>query len=62
MEIFEVDCYNIVTFESGIVRFHVNIISELDFSIILHLFLLYIFLEGEYYNFFTCDFFHELST
>ena len=61
MEKFQVEWYNILTVGIGIIRFHVNIISELDFSIILHLFLLYIFLEGDYYNFFTCGFFHKLS-
>ena len=62
MEKFQVDCYNILTIGIGIIRFHVNIISELDFAIILHDFLLYIFLEVEYYNFFACGFFHRLST
>ena len=59
---FKVDCYNILTVGIGIIRFHVNIISGLDFSIILHFLLLYIFLKGEYFNFFTCGFFHKLST
>ena len=62
MEKIQVDCYNILTVGIGIIRFHVNKISELDFSIILHLFLLYILLEGEYYNLFACDCFHKLST
>ena len=56
-EKFYVDCYNILTFGIGIVRFHYNIIRELEFLIILHLFLLYIFLEGKYYIFFTFGFF-----
>ena len=37
MEIFKVDCYNILTIAIGIIIFHVNIISELDSSIILHI-------------------------
>ena len=41
-------CYNILTIGIDIIRFHVNIISELVFSIILWLFLLHIPLEGEY--------------
>ena len=47
MEKFLVDCYNILTIGISILGFFVNIISELVFSIILHLFLLFL-LEGEY--------------
>ena len=44
----QVDCYIILTIGIDIIEFHVNIISELVFSIILHLFLLHNLLEGEY--------------
>ena len=45
---FEVDCYKILTIGIDIIRFCVNIIGELVFSIILHLFLFHVLLEGEY--------------
>ena len=45
-----------------IIRFHMSIIYELVFSIILHLNILYILMEGEYYILFTHGFFHKLST
>ena len=48
MEKFKVDCYNILTIRIDIIGFCVNIIGELVTSIILHLFLLHILLEGEY--------------
>ena len=48
MEKFKVDCYDILTIEIDIIRFDVNIISDLGFTIILYLFLLHIILEGEY--------------
>ena len=41
-------CYNIFIVEINIIEFHVNIISDLGFTIILYLFLLCILLEGEY--------------
>ena len=55
------DCYNILTIGIYIIGLCVNIISELVFSIILDIFLLYILLEGKYYSFFTYDFFQKLS-
>ena len=48
MEKFKVDCYDILAIGIDIIGFNVNIISDLGFSIILYLFLLYIILEGEY--------------
>ena len=48
MEKYEVDCYDILTIGIDIIRFEVKIISELVFTIILYLFLLHIYLEGEY--------------
>ena len=45
---FWIDCYDIITIGIDIVGFCVNIVSELVLSIILHLVLLHIFLEGEY--------------
>ena len=59
---FKVDWYDILTIGIDIIGFDVNIISDLGFTIILFLFLLHILLEGEYYSFFTCNFFHKLST
>ena len=54
---FEVDYYNILIIGIDIIRLHMNIISKLVFSIILHLFLLYILLEGEYQSFSLVVFF-----
>ena len=48
MKRFKVNCYNILTIGIDIIGFCINIISELVFSIILHIFLLHILLEGEY--------------
>ena len=62
MEKFYVDCYDILTVGIDIIRFDINIISELVFTIILYLFLLHIHLEGKYLSFFTYNFFHKLST
>ena len=45
---FKVDCYNILIVGIDIIGFDVNILSDLDFTIILYLFLLHILLEGEY--------------
>ena len=47
MEKFKVDCYNILVVGINIIEFHVNIISELVFLIILHLFLLHILLKDD---------------
>ena len=44
MEKFLVDCYNILTIRIDIIGIYMNIISELVFFIILHLFLFYILL------------------
>ena len=46
----------------GIIRFYMSIIYELVVSIILHLNIQSILMEGEYYIFFTHGFFHKLST
>ena len=46
--IFKVECYDILTIWIDIIGFAVNIISKLFFTIILYLFLLQIFLSGEY--------------
>ena len=48
MEKFYIDCYDILTIGIDIIGFHVNIISELSFTIIVYLFFLHILLEGEY--------------
>ena len=48
MEKFSVDCDNILTVRIDIIGIYMNIISELVFSIILHLFHFYILLESEY--------------
>ena len=57
MENFQSDWYNILTIGIDKIGFRVNMISELDFFTIVHIFLLYILLEGKYYSFFTCGFF-----
>ena len=57
IEKFLVDRYNILSVHIVIIGFHVNILSELVFSIILHLFLLHILLEDEYCKFFHLQFF-----
>ena len=62
MEKFQVDCYDILIVGIVIIGFDVNLISDLDFTIILYLFLLHILLGGGYKKNFTCNFFHELST
>ena len=62
MEFFNVDCYDILTIGLDIIRFGINITSELVFIIILYFFLLHIHLEGGYLSFFICNFFHELLT
>ena len=48
LEKFKVDCYNILTVGTYSIGFDINIIGDLGFTIILYLFLLNIFLEGEY--------------
>ena len=48
MKNFKVDYYNILTIGIDNIESYVNIISELVFSIILHIFQLHILLEGKY--------------
>ena len=57
MEKFYVDCNDILTIGIDIIRFDINIIRELIFTIILYLFLLHIHLEGEYLSFSLIIFF-----
>ena len=43
-----IDCYNIFNIGINIIEFYVNTISELGFTIILYLYLLYNFLKSDY--------------
>ena len=46
------NCCNILTIRIDIIEFHVNVISGLDFSIILYLYLFHKFFENEYQGFY----------